>query len=207
VYVGGKGGLRLRKPSEITSQVELKEEKKENGANLSLSIGSVVGKNSFCEVKIRNGCVIKGLFDTGSSRCIMSESFWLDLRDRFRIDLALGPRVPTLTGATGLNLVVLGNVKVEFSIADMNFKEEVYVVRGLPRQLVFGYDFIAKRKVVVDGSADSVYFRTESSTFSPGENSRNLTLYLVCDVVLEPRSEHVIEVSFGPYERRLGFTQ
>lgn len=104
-------------------------------------------------------------------------------------------------------LTVLGNVKWEFSIAEMNFKEEFFVIRNLLRELVFGCDFIVDRKVVIDGSADSVNFETGDSTFSPEELSRDLALYLGQDVVLESRSQHIIKVGFGSYERRLGFTQ
>ena len=87
------------------------------------------------------------LVDTGASSSLISEQLWIDLgRPKLKM---IDPNT-TWTSASGDDLIILGEVKLEIKIGDKIIESVFVVVRELTQECIVGVDVIHHMEMTID---------------------------------------------------------
>lgn len=115
------------------------------------------------------------------------------------------PLPPTLriTGVTGHSINLVDYVELEVSVLNKTVKRPFLVVSGLSQtSAILGYDFIKEEGLMIDGAADSVYFKTidPEATLTTWTD---LPLTAIRRTTVLPRTAQILEVTAIHHKRHL----
>lgn len=130
------------------------------------------------------------LVDSGASVSVVSETMFNSLWSHWTIRRLPIPRTLRISGVTGHTMSLVDYVEVELTILGRTFIRPLLVVSGLSlNHAILGYDFIKEEGLVIDGAANSIYFKDKQTM---GETWSVAALASTRRLTLQPRSVHKV---------------
>ena len=92
--------------------------------------------------------LVTSLVDTGCSTTCVSEDIIRKLRIFQKFEFC--PQTDVGHSINGSDVVTLGLLRLEFTIADSKFTTNARIMRGLVRPIALGWDFLCKNQAIID---------------------------------------------------------
>ena len=142
------------------------------------------------------GKEINGLADSGASISVISETTYRGLWGNWSFTQLPMPTHLRVTGVTGHQMKFVDYVLLEMDILGRTIQRPMLVASGLEHaELILGWDTIVEENMLIDGEANSIYFKEKARSRDEEWHAaalcavRTEKIYprKICKMLLEPR--------------------